>query len=210
MRQGPAHLRLLRLRDLLAGCGRVEVVAAAVGVERAEQAVRRDHLAQRAKRRSGAFLLDQQHRVNLAGRVVERHDQVDRRAAFDPCVTRAVLMQHHAPQRTPRPLLAVGAALLRPLHQTGRMQRELGHRVTELVVVPLHQLLVEVLDREIGVLVPVQPEHPLEFLLRRPLAARGVPAADRQAPPRPPPRSAPPSAGTCAHAPLASRPPPPV
>ena len=143
-------------------------MAAAIGVERAEQAMRRNHLAQRPQRRCRAFLLNQDHRIDLARRIVHRHDQVHRRPTFDPDVARAVLMQHHARQRTPLPLLAMSAAAARRLHQAGRVQIELGHRVAELVAVPLHQLLVKVLHREVRVLVAVKPEHPLQLFLRCP------------------------------------------
>src|SRR5271165_2680855 len=43
----------------------------------------------------------------------------------------------------------------------------LRHRVAERVIMPLLHLLVEVLDREVRVLVPVKPEHPLQLLLWR-------------------------------------------
>ena len=70
-------------------------------------------------------------------------------------MTRAVLVQHHAPEWTALPLLAMGAALGGRLDQAGRVQIELGHRVAELVAMPLHQLLVEMLHREVRILVPV-------------------------------------------------------
>ncbi len=62
----------------LAGLGRVEVMAAPIGVERAEQPVPLDHLADRAKARLGALLIDQKGRVDRARRVVERHHQIVR------------------------------------------------------------------------------------------------------------------------------------
>ncbi len=43
---------------------------------------------------------------------------------------------------------------------------------------PLGQLLVEMLDGEVGVLVPVEPEHPLDFLLRRPPRRRPAALVD--------------------------------
>ena len=52
-------------------------------------------------------------------------------------------------------------------HQPGRLQRQLGHRVAELVIVPLHQLLVEVLHREVAVALPIELLHPLELARRR-------------------------------------------
>ena len=57
-------------------------------------------------------------------------------------------MQHHAHQRPPRPLLAMRRALRRRPHQPRPLQRQPGHRVAELVIVPLHQLLVKMLHRE--------------------------------------------------------------
>jgi hypothetical protein len=80
---------------------------------------------------------------------------------------RAVLKQQHSRQRPAQPLLAVGAAALGFRHQPGRLQRQLGHRVAELVIVPLHHLLVEVLDREVAVALPIKFVHPLELTLRR-------------------------------------------
>ena len=54
----------------------MEIVAAAVGVELAEQPVLRDHLAQRAKARRGALLRHKKARVDRAGRVAERDHQI--------------------------------------------------------------------------------------------------------------------------------------
>src|SRR5260370_11296897 len=51
MRQGGPAGGLDALRHRLPGLGRMEIVAAAVGIERAEQAVLVDHLGQRAKAR---------------------------------------------------------------------------------------------------------------------------------------------------------------
>ena len=96
------------LVDRLARLRREEVVAAAVGIEARRQAVRGEHLQQRAKGRGRAFLLDQKRRVDRAGRVVHRHDQVERRLARKPRRARAVLMQHHALAR-----LALALATMR-------------------------------------------------------------------------------------------------
>ena len=174
MRQRPADLGQLRGRDFAAGLGGVKVMAAAVGVEGAEQAMLGNDLAQRREGRGGSFLFDQDHGVDPARGVVHGHDQVHRRQARDPHVPRPVLMQHQAADRPPRPLLAVRRALRRRFDQPGPVQSELRHGVAELVIVPLEQLLVEVLNREVGVLVPVEPEHPLEFLLRRPPRRRAA------------------------------------
>jgi hypothetical protein len=76
-------------------------------------------------------------------------------------------MQHHSHHRTPRPLLAVPRPRLRRHHQTRPMQMQLGHRVAQRVVVPLAQLLVEVLHREAAVDVAIQAQHPLDLRHRR-------------------------------------------
>jgi hypothetical protein len=76
-------------------------------------------------------------------------------------------MQQHSHHPTPRPLLAVRRALRRRLHQAGAMQMQLGHRVAQRVVVPLAQLLVEMLHREAAVEVAIQTQHPLDLGHRR-------------------------------------------
>ena len=85
-------------------------MAAAIGVETAWQTVLRDHLMQRTQGRVRAFFGDQKGRVDLARGVVplalplasspgivQRHDQVERRLAVQPFVSRPVLVQHHSP-----------------------------------------------------------------------------------------------------------------
>jgi hypothetical protein len=78
------------------------------------------------------------------------------------------LVQHHAHHRPPRPLLAVGGALARRTNQPRTVQMNLRHRVAQPVAVTLHQMLVEVLHRKVLVPVPVEPQHPLQLLRRRP------------------------------------------
>ena len=65
-------------------------MAAAIGVEAARQTVLRDHLVQRAQGRVRALFGDQKSRVDLAGGIVQRHDQVERRLAIHPFVPRPV------------------------------------------------------------------------------------------------------------------------
>ena len=77
--QRPADLGGVPAVDPAAGDRGVEVVAAAVGVERTEQALLGDHLGQRPEARGGALLRDQERRVDLARRVVERDHEVERR-----------------------------------------------------------------------------------------------------------------------------------
>ena len=66
---------------LAADLGRMEVVSAALGIERPGQAVLREHLLQRPEGRGRAFLLDQEGRVDLRGGIVQGDDQVERRPA---------------------------------------------------------------------------------------------------------------------------------
>src|SRR5208283_435734 len=100
------------------------------------------------------------------------------RQSLDPDVPRSVLMQHHSAHRPPGPLLAVRRALLRRLRQPGPLQAQLRHRVAQLVAVALGQLLVEMLDREVGVFVAIEPEHPLQLLLWRPPRRRTAATID--------------------------------
>ena len=143
-------------------------MAAAIGVERAEQTALANHFAQGLERRRRPFFLDQQHRVDLARRIVHRDDQVHRGQTFDPGVARPVLVQQHARQRPAWTLLAVRRTLRRLPHQARRVQGELRHGVAQHIAMPLLQLLVEVLHREVRVFVPEQPQHPLQLFLRRP------------------------------------------
>jgi hypothetical protein len=148
-------------------------MAAAVGVELAEQPLLVDHLGQRTKARSGALLFDDKTRVDGAGRVVGGdHQIVLPLIARQPGKARGVLVQHHADQRPSRPLLAMRRAPRRRPHQSRPLQRQPGHRVAELVIVPLLQLLVKMLHREARIALFIQPQHAQDLLGRRPTARR--------------------------------------
>ena len=125
LRQGAADLGRGVLVHLAAGLGRVPVVAGAVGVERAEQALGPDRLGHPLEARHGALFGDEEGRVDIAGRIVHGDDQIPP-STGDPLVARAVLMQHHAGQGTARPLAPVrpslGAARLRPWARSGDAQ----------------------------------------------------------------------------------------
>ena len=82
--EGAADLGVLILGDLAACLGGVEVVAAAVGIEAAGQPLDGEHLLQRLEGGRGAFLLDQEGRIDLAGGVVHGDDQAARRLAGQP------------------------------------------------------------------------------------------------------------------------------
>jgi hypothetical protein len=49
---------------------------------------------------------------------------------------------------------------------------QLGHRIAEPPVVPLHQLLMEVLDREVGIVPTIKPQQAQDLVFRRPPARR--------------------------------------
>ena len=166
--QRPADLGELGLGDLPAGLGRVEVVAAAIGVELDEQPVPLDHLGQAAKRRRRALLVDQEGRVDRRGRVVERDHQVERRLPGQPGMGRAVLVQHHARPSAGAAASAVRTTLGRRRDRAALLQPQPGRRVAQRVAVPAAQRVVEVPDREAGIVLVVEPQHPLQLVLRRP------------------------------------------
>ena len=161
---------------------------AAVGVEAHRQAVLRENLLQRPEGRGRAFLLDQKGRIDRPRRVIHRDDEIKGGLALEPCVPGAVLMQHHARQRTPlalppmRPLARRLRNNARPL----KVQLEPGVAPAEAVI--LNQMLVKVLDREALVALAIKPLHLLRPVRRNPPARRlAEPAVDR-ARPRLPPR----------------------
>jgi hypothetical protein len=166
--QSPSHLRRPLLVHRLAGLHRHEVVAAAIGVEARWQALSGKHLQARPKRRGGALLLDQERRIDLAGGVIHGHDQIERRLTLEPGLAAAVLVQHHACARLPRPLAPVRPAPLRPLGQARRMQLRLGPGVAPAEAMALHQVLVEVLHVPANILRAVEGKHPLDLVYRNP------------------------------------------
>jgi len=166
------HLRQALPVDLAARLGRVEIMAAPIGVEAARQAVLAEHLEQRPKGRRRAFLLDQERRVDRARRIVHRHDQVERRLTLEPRRPRAVLMQHHARTRLALALATVRSAPWRARHQPRPMQLRLhpGVAPAEPVIAP--QMLVKMLHVPAPIRLPVQPQHPSLLPRRHPLRRR--------------------------------------
>ena len=123
--QGPSDLRAHRLGNRLPRLGGVKIMAAPVGVELAKQPVPLDHFGDAAKDRLGAFLLDQEGRVDRTRRLVEGdHQIVLPIIARQPGKARGVLVQHHAHQRPARPLLAMRRTPRRRLRQPGPVQRQ--------------------------------------------------------------------------------------
>ena len=166
--QGAPDLAAPPLVHLAAGLGRVEVVAAAVGIQRAGQAVLGEHRLERPEGGRGAFLLDQEGRVDLRGGVVQGDDQVERRPARQPRMTRAVLMQHHADAGLARPPPAMRPAPRRPRYQTRPLQHRPGPAVAQGEAVMLAQMVVEVLDRPADMAGAVLLQHPLDPIHRHP------------------------------------------
>ncbi len=171
--QGPSELGGLVAVHLATRLGGVEVVARAVGVERARQPVPAEHLAQPLEARHGALLGDQEARVDRPARIVQRDDHILLFvAARQPAVRRAVLMQHHAHERPPRPLAPVRPAPGRRRRQAAAVEKRLGPGVTPAEAVVLHQVLVEVLDRETRVALAVKSFDPHRLVHRHPLGRR--------------------------------------
>jgi hypothetical protein len=75
--QRPADLGQLILGDVLPRLGRDEVMARPVGVQRAWQTPRAEHLGERLEGAHGAFFVDQKGRVDLGGGIIHGHDQVE-------------------------------------------------------------------------------------------------------------------------------------
>jgi hypothetical protein len=181
----PADLGRLIPGDLLPRLWGVEVMAATVGVERTRQAVGRDHLGERPKAALGAFLLDQEGRVDRGGGVVQGHNQIE--LLFErrqPAVGRAVLMQQHAGQRPSGPLLAVRRAPRRLGDQPGLVQAQLGPGVAQREAVPAHQLVVEVSGREAAVVLTVEAHYGVHLVHRHP-SGRGLAQPPVEQPRRP-------------------------
>jgi hypothetical protein len=179
LRQGTSDLSGLGFVDLAASLRREEVVRTAVGVERSKQALFGDRLEEPLKTRHGPLLFHQNGRVDGAGRIVQGDDEVEIVIEpGDPAMGRAVLEQQHAGERpwafSPRAcpvglaLLAMGAAPLRLGDHAARLQRQPCHGVAEVVMVPLLQLLVEMLHREVAVALLVEDLHARQLRRRRP------------------------------------------
>jgi hypothetical protein len=174
--QGPPDLGRPAVVDLLASLRGDKVMAAAIGVERAEQPVRRDRLVKPAQARGRALLGNQEHRQDLAGGIVQGDDQVELRPLRQPGMTRAVLKQQHAGQRPARPLLAMRGPLRRPAHQAASLQHALRPGVAAPEAVRRHERLMEVLHREIEVTGAKLLHHPFD-LIDRHTATRDTPPA---------------------------------
>ena len=150
LRQGPADLGRTILVDLAAGLGRVPVVTRTVGIKRAEQPLLDDHLGECRERADGAFLLDEEGRVDLAGGVVHGNDQIPP-LPRNPLVHRAVLVHQHARQGAARALAPMRPATRRRPFAAMGLKRQPHPVVAPREPMLLDQFLVEVLGREVPV-----------------------------------------------------------
>src|ERR1700682_2537004 len=141
----PPHLGEPPLVDLPTRLRGEEVMAAAIGIQARWQTLRPEHRQTPPKARCRSLFLHQKGRIDLAGGIVHRHDQVEFGSPRKPRKLAPILVQHHAHTRLARPLAAVGTAPLGTLHQAGRVQLRLHPRVTPPEAMPLPQVLVEML-----------------------------------------------------------------
>ena len=143
----------------------VPIVRAAVGVEGTEQPLRLNDLLQTLEAAHGPFFLDEEGRVELVRRIIQRHDQIPL-TVRNPFMGGAILMEHHAGQRVAGPLLAMGAAPGSPRHVSGLLQPVLRPRVGAGPPILRVPVLVEMLHRPARVAGLIQPHHLLDFVHR--------------------------------------------
>src|SRR3974390_2858731 len=170
--QRPAYLRYPMGIHLATRLRRQPEMAAPIAVQRAEQALALDHFAQSRHHRRRRFFLHQLPVVDLAGGVVQNHQQVVPALVLKPLVPAAVNVQQHAGQRPPRGPLRAPPGLPPPPPHPRPLQRRLHPRVAQPDAVLLAQLLVKMPHVEIEVLLPIQPQHPLHRFHWHPLLAR--------------------------------------
>jgi hypothetical protein len=99
--------------------------------------------------------------VNLAGGIIEHHQQIVAAAVPQPGVRAAIQMQQHARQRTTRSPPAMHPAPPPLGHQSGTLQRQLHPGVAQGNAMLLPQLLVKMAHVEIEILLAIQRQHPL-------------------------------------------------
>ena len=130
-------------------------MASPIAVQRAEHALALDHLPQSCHHRRRRFLLHQLRVIDLAGGVVQNHDQIVIAVVLKPAVFAPVDVQHHTRHGPPRTAPTVRAPLVPLRHQTGPLQRLLHPAVAEPDPFHLRELLVKVTHVEISILVAV-------------------------------------------------------
>ena len=168
LRQRPAHLRRAILVNLAARFWGVEIVAAPVGVEAGGQALDQEGLEKALKRRERALFLDQKGRIDLAGRIVQRHHQIKRLLIRQPGKATGVLVEHHAGARLALALAPMRAALLGPAHQPRTLEPQLQPSIAETEVRGLAQMVVEMLHIPTRIAGAVKGQHPRLLVRRHP------------------------------------------
>ena len=86
-------------------------MAAPIAVQGAEHAFALDHFLQPRHHRQRRFFFHQLRVVDLAGGIVQNHDQVVPALILKPAVSAAIDVQQHARQRPPRSPFAMHPAL---------------------------------------------------------------------------------------------------
>src|SRR5437588_1999191 len=152
----PSHLR------------RQPEMAAPVAVQRAEHAFAFDHFLQPCHHRHRRLFLHQLRVINLAGGIVQNHDQVIPALVLKPAVPAAVDVQQHAGQRPPWTPLAMHPALAPPGHQSRPLQCLLHPAVAEFNPMLIAELLMKMPHVQIVIAVTIQPQHLLHQRQRHP------------------------------------------
>ena len=197
--QRPPHLGSTLVVHLAADLRRQPEMAAPIAVQGAEHTFALDHFPQPRHHRQRRFLFHQLRVINLAGGVVQNHDQVVPALVLQPLMPAAVDVQQHPRQRPPRTPLAVNSALAPARHQPGSLQRLLHPRVAQFDAVLGFQLLVKMLLHSCRNTSPGKVPVPSLPPPAAPAAARPSPAAGPSTRYIPLPRSAPANAACADH-----------
>src|SRR5262249_41598749 len=155
------------------GCA--EEMTGAIAVDRTEPSLRLGHAPQRRHHRARRFLGDQLRVINLAGRVVQDHNQVVPAVIAKPLVTAGIDVQHHSRKRSPRPSPSVRTSPPLYFHKSGRLQRLFHPCIAELDTVLTTKLLVKMTHIEAGVFFLVQLQHAFGFFNGNSLRTRMPP-----------------------------------
>ncbi len=126
-------------------------MAAAVAIQGAKHALPRDHCLQPRHHRQRGFFFHQLRVIDLAGGIVENHQQVVPALVLEPAMPAAIDVQQQLPR-----------------HQSRSRQRQLDPGVTQPDSVLLHQFLVKVQHIQIEVLLPIKLQHLLGQCHRNP------------------------------------------
>jgi len=95
-------------------------------IEGTAELLRFNDLPQTVEAAHGAFFLDEEGRIHLAGRIIQGDNELPLTAGY-PFMSRAVLVQHHHRQGFARSLFAMRATAGRSRHLASRWSRFLVH-----------------------------------------------------------------------------------